>query len=66
VNAAGPMRVDSATLHRKGSTWYTDSLTLIDQGVQRVLRNRDERFFEQLGSYRNRIAVLERAAVVGA
>lgn len=65
VQAYGPMRVDSATLHRKGSVWTTDSLTLVDQGVQRVIRARDERFYEELRSYRNRIAVIERARVVG-
>jgi len=66
VDVAGPMRVDSATLHRKGSVWFTDSLTLVDQGVQRVQRNPDERFYALVGSYRDRIALLERARVVGA
>lgn len=65
VDVAGPMRVDSATLHRRGSVWFTDSLTLVDQGVQRAQRSPDERLYALFGAYRDRIALLERARVVG-
>jgi len=66
VDVAGPMRVDSATMKRTGSVWALDSLTLVDQGVQRAQRRPDERFYTLVGSYRDRIALLERARLVGA
>lgn len=66
VDVAGPMRVDSATLRRVGSVWTTESLTLVDQDVQRAQRNPWERYYALVGSMRDRLALLERARVVGA
>jgi hypothetical protein len=67
VDVTGTARVDECTIRRNaGSDWFIDSLTLSAPAVQRVARRPDERLYALIGAYRDRIALLERARVVGA
>jgi hypothetical protein len=66
VDVSGTARVDECTIRRNTSSdWIIDTLTLSAPAVQRVTRRPDERLYALIGAYRDRIAVLERARVVG-
>lgn len=67
VDIVGTARVDDCTIRRGSGDggWAIESLTLSSESVQRVTRSRDERLVTTLGSWRDRIARLERARVVG-
>lgn len=67
VDVVGTARVDAATITRSSGDggWIVSSLTLSSESVQRASASADELLLTTLGSWRSRIARLERARVVG-